>query len=140
MQQRPGAAEHSTPSGESVRAGSSALVVAGVVAVGLIALFAGEFALSVPTLCAHMLLWDTPCGGCGMTRAFVAAASADWVGATMFNPLWPGVMAAMAWVVGAVAGGKSRIWPPRWSLWLLLGAVLGLHVLRQFGHALPPTG
>lgn len=48
-----------------------------------------------PVLCVSRLLVGVPCGGCGLTRAFVSLAHGEWRAALDYNllsPLWMGWM------------------------------------------------
>jgi len=107
------------------------------------ALFAGDFALAFPTTCPWKLVTDLPCGGCGMTRAFVALAKGDFVAAIGFNPLSPCVAIAMVVWVAATARrrltGRSMPHVPTWLAWLALVAFVVLHIGRALS-LLPGPG
>ncbi len=105
-------------------------------AVVLTALFAGDLALHIPTICPYKLTTGLPCGGCGMTRAFVAFARGQWRVGLGFNPLAPMVAVGMiGWFGAAVRTrwtGKQTPSPPPW-LWL---AAFAAFILLQIGRGL----
>ncbi|MEZ6187212.1 MAG: DUF2752 domain-containing protein [Planctomycetota bacterium] len=86
-------------------------------------------------LCVFRRMTGHPCGGCGMTRAFVQLAHAQPRSALRLNPLAPVVFAWFCWrtlelLVLNVTRRRLRLaFPPRvtWALWG--GTVLGFAVL-----------
>ena len=98
-----------------------------------------------PTLCAVRAATGVPCPGCGLTRAFVATAHGDLVGAFGFHPFGPVLFAlcaalllGLAWraVTGRLVVGRrtvDRLRPAAWAglaLWLTWAAV------RAIGHVI----
>jgi len=81
-------------------------------------------------LCAFRRLTDIPCGGCGLTRAFVQLAHGQFAHAMRLNPISPLVM---LWVLGMFAesialnvfGRRLHLGiPKRWS-WRFYGIAGG---------------
>ncbi len=101
-------------------------------------------------ICIFRRVTDIPCGGCGLTRAFVQLAHGELRSALALNPTAPLVF---AWVVGKLVEcaafnftgrrlllGFSNAW--RWRFYLALGSgVAALAVLRLGAAALgyPPA-
>lgn len=95
-----------------------------------------------PVLCVSRLLLGLPCGGCGMTRAYVALAHGQWSTAIDYNPLAPLVFLWMVlwWTASVVA--LSRGQPPATSpRWAGLAGMVGfgaLWVVRTVAFFLQP--
>jgi len=49
----------------------------------------------IPLICPFRTISGIPCPGCGMTRAFLALAEGDFLGALRFNPLSVPLFAAL---------------------------------------------
>ncbi len=85
------------------------------------------------TICMLRRLFDLPCPGCGMTRAFAALARGDLPAALGFHPWAPvvAVQAAAAWLFwgaalcGALPAAARRIRPRA----LVAGNLLALAAL-----------
>jgi len=81
-----------------------------------------------PVLCVSRLILGVPCGGCGLTRGYVAFAHGQWWTALRYNPLTPLLYLWMAgWWAASVARlvrGLPVARSPRW---------LGLVALAGFG-------
>lgn len=93
-----------------------------------------------PVLCVSRLLVGVPCGGCGLTRAFVSLAHGQWRAALDYNllaPLWMGWMGG--WWLLAVARAVQRRPLPRTPRWfagtaaILLGLFWGGRLVGFFG-------
>lgn len=93
-----------------------------------------------PILCVSRLLVGVPCGGCGLTRAFVSLAHGQWQAALDYNllaPLWMGWMGGW-WLVAVVRAAQKRPSPqtPKWfagSAAVLLGLFWGARLVGFFG-------
>ena len=81
-----------------------------------------------PVLCVSRLLFGVPCGGCGLTRAYVALGHGLWQTAVDYNPLAPLLFVWMvAWWCTAVwrlVRQRPVATTPRW---------IGLTALVAFG-------
>jgi hypothetical protein len=87
--------------------------------------------------CVYQAAFGVPCPGCGLTRAFRAAAKGDLRAAGHYHPLW--------WTVPLAAGAAllnergAVSWPAlRAGLGAMSGAFLGVYALRLAGR-LPGT-
>lgn len=98
-------------------------------------------------LCLYERFTDKPCGGCGMTRAFVQLGHAEVRAAVRLNPLAPIVFGWWCWrtlelLVLNLSRRRLRLaFPPRvtWALWG--GTLLGfgaLFVARLVSSAWAP--
>ena len=114
------------------------LLVEGICAaalVGYVTLFAAT-GLGFP--CLLFELTGLQCGGCGMTRAAVAALRLDFSAAFSYHALWPVFVAYFLWVglsdaAVYVKTGKVRLLPGKW--WIhaaLLAVIVGYGILRNF--------
>ncbi len=123
-----------------------ALVVMGT----FIAYFLPVLPYQLP-LCLFKLMTGYPCAGCGMTRAFEAAAHGrfkeafEWhpIGLALFVAMWLGAIFA-AYELLANKPFDWESWLRRWGAliaWLLFFALLALWLLRlsyyKFGQWLP---
>lgn len=122
------------------------IVLVAVPAVALMATAGASLSLSLPTLCIYKRLTSLPCGGCGMTRAFVFLGEGQFEQAVLMHPLSPLVAIWLLWtwcdavVKKGKSPGRERAQMPQLptsATALLLAAVLALHVVRQFGWWLP---
>ena len=140
MGQRGDSIRHSKLATDGAGISTRWLVAAAVPAIAVVAFGAGQWALALPDLCLHKVLTGLPCGGCGMTRAFVAMARGDVPTALASQPLAPLVAVGLGWWwLSAISGDKVTFAPPRWSLWAVLAAFCVLHIGRQFGMWWPPA-
>ena len=103
----------------------------------LAAVVFGDAVVGLPNVCVYRALTDTPCAGCGLTRAFVAMAGGRWASAIELNPLSPLIFGLLAAWFGAVIWswrtGRESLAPPRWRRWVLWGTIVAglvLHVGR----------
>ncbi|MCX7642575.1 MAG: DUF2752 domain-containing protein [Armatimonadetes bacterium] len=126
------------------------LLIALVISVTIIAYFLPAFPYQLP-LCLFKLMTGYPCAGCGMTRAFEAAAHGrfreafEWhpIGLVFFVAAWVGVILC----VYELLTNKPFDWDgwlKRYGAllaWLLFFALIGLWLLRlsyyRFGQWLP---
>lgn len=132
-------AKRGTPRSPSVRVAWRWIVPA----IAAVALGFGDWALALPTLCLHKLATGIPCGGCGMTRAFVAFARGEWVLGVGFHPLAPvAAILLVWWCVAEWTAGRSwslRL-PPKWLTAVTLLGFVTLHLLRLAGWWHPHAG
>lgn len=83
-----------------------------------------------PVLCVSRLLFGLPCGGCGLTRGYVALAHGQWLGAIRFNPLTPFLYLWMVGWWGAAVVQLRRGWlPPTSPRWVGVIAMGGIGLL-----------
>lgn len=118
--------------GYNLGARSTAIFLGALGAVGLViaALWPVRSVDGGQPTCIVRILFDLPCPGCGMTRAWVHAAHGDLVGAFWLNPFGLVLMAAAAFAVGYVAQALVRRRPPEAMLDLLRpGPVLAIFSL-----------
>jgi hypothetical protein len=95
-----------------------------------------------PVLCVSRLLVGIPCGGCGLTRAFVSLAHGQWQAALDYNllsPLWMGWMGGW-WLLAMARLMQRRPLPttPRPLTGIaavLLGLFWGARLVSFFGHS-----
>ena len=94
-----------------------------------------------PVLCVSRLAVGVPCGGCGLTRAFVSLAHGQWQVALDYNllsPLWMGWMGGW-WLLALARLARGRPLPTTPRLFagtaaVLLGLFWGARLVNFFGH------
>lgn len=94
-----------------------------------------------PVVCVSRLVVGIPCGGCGLTRAFVSLAHGEWRAALDYNllaPLWMGWMVGW-WLLALVRLAQRRPLPttptPLAGLAaILLGLFWGARLVGFFGQ------
>ncbi len=109
---------------------------------GTVLLVLSPLALGYATkvsVCPSAFFLHQPCPGCGLTRASVALAQADFATAIAFNPVAPFVcpllVGTLAWAFYTyIRFGRMRV--PRWVGWPVALAAVALNVVwvaRLFG-------
>ena len=88
----------------------------------------------IPLICPFRAISGIPCPGCGMTRAFLALAEGDFLGALRFNPLSVPLFAALV-----ISAFNIRLPIPQRAKNRFLAIVLFIVILWWFWVRLIPA-